>query len=187
MKFNLLLLLHHFAVPVSDTAPQQKHRALRAMGALNLLRDSHRVFAIHMKEPSVPRTGRSNCARSRLTKYQPGQPQRRRRSGASASHISGEPMRESFSGIPAGRHRNSEGPMPGESALYDRPMSCKIGQHIWAGCLRVAARLALEGVMRSLCRSLCLRAPPRCASTEAEGIAGAAAKRETKQSRRAFP
>ena len=66
--------------------------------------------------------------------------------------------------------------MSDESALYDRPMSCRIGQHIWAGCLRVTARLALEGVMRSLYRSLHLRIPSRCTSTETEEIAGAAAR-----------
>ena len=160
---------------------------LRATGALSPLRGSHQAASMCTTKPLAPRAGRISCARFRRSKYRQRGHEHQRRSGASASHISGEPMRESFSGISAGRHRNSEGPMSDESVLYDRPMSCKAGQHIWAGCLRVAARLALEGVMRSLYRSLYLRIPSRCTSTETEGIAGAATKREIKQSRRTFP
>ena len=110
-------------LPASDTAAQQEHRALRAMGALSLLRDSHRAFAIHMKEPLAPRAGRSNCARPRLTKCQPDQPQRRRRSGASASHISGEVKLGSFSGIPAEILEAQEGSVPGELAAHG-PQVC---------------------------------------------------------------
>ena len=102
-----------------SAAAQQEHRALRAMGALSLPRDSHRASAIHMKELSVPRTGRSNCARSRHTKYQPDQPQHRRRSGASASHISGEVKLGSFSGIPAEMREAQEGSMSDELAAHD--------------------------------------------------------------------
>ena len=105
-------------LPTSGTAAQQEHRALRAMGALNLLRDSHRALAIHMKELSVPRTGRSNCARSRLTKYQPGQPQHRRHSGASASRASGEAELGPFSGMPAERAEAQEGSVLGELILH---------------------------------------------------------------------
>ena len=134
-------------LPASDAAPQQKHRALRAMGALNLLRDSHRAFAIHMKEPSVPRTGRSNCARSRLTKYQPGQPQRRRRSGASASHISGEVKLGSFSGISAEILEAQEGSMPGELAAH--------GPQVYMGGKSCAyTQASTWELIPDLCRSL---------------------------------
>ena len=61
---------------------------LRGAAALNLLRDSHQLAAMHILK--TPRTGRTSCARYRHNKYQPDQPQHRRRSGASASHISGE-------------------------------------------------------------------------------------------------
>ena len=101
---------------INDTAAQQEHRALRAMGALNLLRDSHRAFATHMKEPSAPRAGRSSCARPRLAKHQPDQPQHRRHSDASASHISGEVKLGSFSGISAEIAEAQEGSVPGELA-----------------------------------------------------------------------
>ena len=93
------------------------------MGALSLLRDSHRAFATHMKEPSVPRTGRSNCARSRHAKYQPDQPQHQRRSSASASRISGEAKLESFSGMPAEAAEAQEGSVPGELAARG-PQAC---------------------------------------------------------------
>ena len=46
------------------------------MGASSLLWDPHRASATHMKEPSVPRAGRSSCARSRHAKHQPDQPGR---------------------------------------------------------------------------------------------------------------
>ena len=106
-------------LPTSDTAAQQEHRALRAMGALSLLRDSHRALATHMKELSVPRAGRSNCARSCHTKYQPDQPQHWRHSGISASRMSGEVKLGSFSGIPAEVREAQEGSVPGELAAHD--------------------------------------------------------------------
>ena len=105
-------------LPVSGTAAQRKHRALRAMGALNLLRDSHRALAIHMKELSVPRTGRNNYARSRLTKYQSDQPQHRRHSDILSSHASGEVKLGSFSGIATETGETQEGSMPGGLAAH---------------------------------------------------------------------
>ena len=110
-------------LPVSDAAAQRKHRALRAMGALSLLRDSRRASATHMKEPLVPRTGRSNCARSPHTKYQPDQPQHRRRSGALTSHMSGEVKLGSFSGISAEIAEAQEGSMPDGLIVHD-PQVC---------------------------------------------------------------
>ena len=92
---------------------------MRAMGALNLLRDSHRAFAIHMKELSVPRTGRNNYARSRLTKYQSDQPQHRRHSGILSSRVSGEAKLGSFSGIITEAGETQEGSMPDELIAHD--------------------------------------------------------------------
>ena len=100
-----------------------ERRVLRAMGASNLLWDSHRASAIHMKEPLVPQTGRSNYARSRHAKYQSGQPQHQRRSGASALHVSGGAKLGSFSGMPAEVAEAQEGSVPGELAAHG-PQVC---------------------------------------------------------------
>ena len=155
-----------------------KRKILRVTNALNLLRDSHRAASMCITKPLIPRTGRISCAHFRRNKYRQHGHEHQRHNDVSTSHISDESIRESFSGISTGRYRSSEGPMPDEPALYGRPMPCRVGQHIWAGCLRVAARLALEEAMRSLYRSLYLRIPSRCTSTEAEGIAEAAARGE---------
>ena len=162
-------------LPASGTAPQQKHRALRAMGALSLLRDSHRAFATHMKEPSVPRAGRSNCARSRLTKYQPDQPQRRRRSGASASHISGEVKLGSFSGIPAEILEAQEGSMPGELIAHDP-------QVYMGGKSCACAQANTWGLIPDLYRSL-LHAAISAACLCQKGKAVSGLQREENQSR----
>ena len=134
----------------------------------NPLRGSHQAASMHTAKPLVPRAGRTSCARSRRNKYRQHRHEHQRHSGASASRISNEPIRKSFSGISTGRNRNPEGPMSGEPVLYDRPMSCRIGQHIWTGCLKVTTRLTLEGVIRSPYRPFYMRIPPRYTATEAE-------------------
>ena len=165
-----------------------KRKILRATGASNLLRGSHQAASMHIANPRAPRAGCASCARSRRSKHRQHRPQHQRRSGAPALRISGKPVPGSFSGTPAGRGRSPEGPVPGGPILHDRQKPCKIGQHIWAGCLKAAARLALGRVMRSLYRSLYMRAPPpRCASAEAEERWRRGGKRRDKAKPRTLP
>ena len=162
-------------LPASDAAAQREHRALRAMGALSLLRDSHRAFAIHMKEPSVPRAGRSSCARSRHAKCQRGQPQHRRRSGASASHISGEVKLGSFSGISAEIAEAQEGSVPGELAAHG-PQAYMDGKPC------ACAQASTWELIPDLCRSL-LHAAISAACLCQKGRAVSRLQREECQSR----
>ena len=96
-----------------------------------------------------------------LAKCQLHRPQRRCRSGATAPCMSGKLAAESLPGMRAERKEAQR-----EQCPVTRP--CMASKCAWAGCLALAARLALERPVASLCRSPCVRPLLRCIITKAE-------------------
>ena len=104
-------------LPASDTARQRARQALRAMGASNLLRDSHRAAALAQAgpwlcEPATPAPPGPALLSIGSSKVR------------AASHPSGELKAGSFTGISTGRIETQNDRCPSA-----RP--CMTGRHIW--------------------------------------------------------
>ena len=92
-------------LPASDTARQRAHQALRAMGASNLLRDSHRAAALAQAGPWLCEPVTSAPPGPALLNIDSSKVR-------AASHPSGELAAGSFTGISAGRIEAQKGRCP---------------------------------------------------------------------------
>ena len=104
-------------LPASGTARQRARQALRAMGASNLLRDSHHAAALAQAGPWLCEPVTSAPPSPTLLSTDSSK-------ARAASHPSGELAAGSFTGISAGRIEAQKGRCPSAR-------SCMTGRHIW--------------------------------------------------------
>ena len=166
-------------LPASDAARQRARQALRAMGASNLLRDSHRVAALAQSGPWLCEPATSAPPGPALLSIDPGKVR-------AASHPSGELKAGSFTGIPAGRVEAQRDGCPLiRSCMHyrcARPSRLAFRQ----GGLHSRVDWHLRDECQSFCRSFCMQSHRRYSSTEERDDERATARGETKQSLKLF-